>query len=319
MSSPTRDPANRDPRTLHGVVPPVCTPLTPELEVDARSLERLVNFLLSGGVHGVFALGSSGETAFLTDGQRERVLDVVVSTVAGQVPVLGGAIDMTTPRVLERARSVQRAGADAVVATAPFYARTHPAEIEHHFRLLASGADLPLYAYDLPVSVGSKLDPELLLRLAEEGLLAGVKDSSGDDAALRTLLLGRRRRALDGFSVLTGSEVTVDNALRMGADGVVPGLGNVDPHGYVELHRNCRDGLWDVARADQERLHELKGMTEVADPTRVGASSAGLGAFKAALRHRGVIDCARTAPPQLPLEDHEVDRVKQHLVAAELL
>ena len=85
-------------------MPPVCTPLTPELEVDARSLERLVNSLLSGGVHGLFALGSSGEAAFLTDSQREQVLDVVVSTVSGQVPVLSGAIDMTTPRVLERAR-----------------------------------------------------------------------------------------------------------------------------------------------------------------------------------------------------------------------
>ncbi len=300
-------------------MPPVCTPLTPELEVDARSLERLVNSLLSGGVHGLFVLGSSGETAFLTDGQRERVLDVVVSTVSGQVPVLSGAIDMTTPRVLERARSVQRAGADAVVATAPFYARTHPAEIEHHFRSVAASTDLPLYAYDLPVSVGSKLDPNMLLRLAELGALAGVKDSSGDDAALRTLLLGRRRRGLDGFSVLTGSEVTVDNALRMGADGVVPGLGNVDPHGYVALYRNCRDGAWDAARADQERLLDLKGMTEVADPARIGASSAGLGAFKAALLQLGVIDCARMAPPQLPLDDHEVDEIKQHLVAAGLL
>lgn len=305
--------------TLGGVVPPVCTPLTTDLEVDAPSLERLVHFLLDGGVHGLFALGSTSEAALLPDRLRARVLDVVVSTVAGQVPVLGGAIDMTTLRVLDHVRALERAGVDGIVATAPFYVRTHPAEIEHHFRTIAGGTDLPLFAYDLPVSVHTKLDSELLLRLAEDGVLAGVKDSSGDDAALRSLLAKRRRRELPGFRVLTGSETTVDSVLRMGADGTVPGLGNVDPQGYVRLCAAARRGAWDDAAAEQERLLELAGLTGVGDSARIGASSSALGAFKAALHLRGVLDCPITAPPQLPLAESEVQRVKHYLTGAGLL
>lgn len=306
-------------RPVHGIVPPVCTPLTAELEVDTRSLERLVGFLLDSGVDGLFVLGSSSETAFLPDDHRAQVLDTVVATVAGQVPVLGGAIDMTTLRVLDHIRTVQRAGCDGIVATAPFYARTHPAEIEHHFRSLADGSELPLFAYDLPISVHSKLAADMLVRLAEDGVLAGVKDSSGDEAGLRRLLLGTRRSNAESFAVFTGSELTVDTAMRMGVNGVVPGLGNVDPQGYVRLYQNCVAEKWENARAEQERLFDLFRITEAADSARVGASSASLGAFKAALYLRGIIDCPVTAPPQLPLNDTEVEQIKHHLVTAELL
>lgn len=302
---------------VRGVVPPLCTPLTPEWEVDTRSLERLVGFLLESGVNGLFVLGSTGETAFLPDAHRARVLETVVSTVSGQVPVLGGAIDMTTLRVLEHVRTAERAGCDGVVATAPFYTRTHPEEIEHHFRLLAERAELPLFAYDLPVSVHSKLDADMLVRLVTEGVLSGVKDSSGDDAGLRKLVLGLRD--VDSASVLTGSELTVDSALRAGAHGVIPGLGNVDPHGYVRLYRNCSDGRWAEAAVEQERLFELFRIVSVADSSRIGASSAALGAFKTALNLRGIIDCPTTAPPQLPLQHAEVVEIRERLEAAGLL
>ncbi|TWF93381.1 dihydrodipicolinate synthase family protein [Saccharopolyspora dendranthemae] len=301
---------------ITGVVPPVCTPLTPELDVDTASLERLLHFLIEAGVDGLFVLGSSGETAYLDDEQRATVIDVATSVAAGQVPVIAGAIDMTAPRVLAHARSAARAGVDAVVATAPFYTRTHPAEVEHHFRTVAAGVDVPLYAYDLPVSVHTKLSAQLLLRLAEDGVITGVKDSSGDDAGLRRLLQMRGER---GPVVLTGSELTVDNALANGADGVVPGLGNVDPHGYLALARHVRDGDLKAAAAEQDRLADLFRMVEAGDPARIGPSSAGLGSFKAALHLRGIIDCPATMPPQLPLAEQEVATIRTLLDQAGLL
>ncbi|NUT36034.1 MAG: dihydrodipicolinate synthase family protein, partial [Hamadaea sp.] len=198
---------------LSGVIPPVCTPLTPDREIDTASLTRLVDHLLDGGVDGLFILGSSSEVAFLPDGHRKTVLDTVVGHVAGQVPVLAGAIDMTAPRVVDHVRTAVAAGADAVVATAPYYTRTHPAEIAVHFRTIAAHAGVPVYAYDLPVSVHSKLGADLLLNLAAEGVLAGLKDSSGDEGGFREVILGRRDRGIEGFAVLTGSELTVDAAL----------------------------------------------------------------------------------------------------------
>jgi 4-hydroxy-tetrahydrodipicolinate synthase len=304
------------PTRLTGVVPPVCTPLTPDAEVDTASLTRLVDHLLEGGVSGVFVLGSSSEAAYLPDGQRRTVVDTVVRHVAGQVPVLAGAIDMTTPRVLDHAHSALAAGADALVVTAPFYTRTHPAEIERHFRAVARRTGAPVFAYDLPVSVHTKLDPDLVLRLAADGVLAGLKDSSGDETSFRRVVASPRP---SGFSALTGSETVVDLALSMGADGAVPGLANVDPHAYTRLYEHALTGDMEKARAEQERLLALFGMVTAGDPARMGMSSSALGAFKAALHLRGVIDCPATMAPQIPLSEAEVSRVREHLGAAGLL
>lgn len=305
---------------LTGVIPPVCTPLTPDGEVDTASLVRLVDHLVAGGVDGLFVLGSSSEAAYLPDRHRAVVIDTVVGHVGGRLPVLAGAIDMATLRVLDHAEAAVARGADAVVATAPFYTRTHPAEIARHFRLLGERVGVPVFAYDLPVSVHSKLGAELVLDLAAEGALAGLKDSSGDEGNLRDVIVQARGRGdISGFSVLTGSELTVDSALAMGADGVVPGLGNVDPEGYVRLYRYCRAGDWERARAEQERLCTLFKMITVGDRGRMGGSSAGLGAFKAALHLRGVIDCPATAYPQVPLDADETERVGKYLATAGLL
>jgi 4-hydroxy-tetrahydrodipicolinate synthase len=305
------------PAPLTGVVPPVCTPLTPDHEVDVPSLLRLVDHLVAGGVHGLFLLGSTSEAAFLTDRQRRLVVETVVAHVDGRLPVLAGVIDMTTPRVLDHVREVTAAGAEAVVVTAPFYARTHPAETARHFRLVAHRSPVPVVAYDIPVAVHSRLSPELVLELAADGTLAGLKDSSGDLAGFREVVTGAR--AHPGFSCLTGSERTVDAALALGAHGAVPGLANVDPHGYVRLDRLARSGDRDAARAEQERLCALYGMVRAGDPARMGASSSALGAFKAALHLLGVIACPATAEPQVPLSEEERERVGKHLAAAGLL
>jgi len=305
------------PAPLTGVVPPVCTPLTPEREVDVPSLLRLVDHLVGAGVHGLFVLGSTSEAAFLTDAQRRRVVETVAGHLGGQLPVLAGAIDMTTPRVLDHVRAVTAAGAEAVVVTAPFYTRTHPSEIVHHYRRIAALSPVPVIAYDIPVAVHTKLPAELVLGLAGDGVLAGIKDSSGDLAAFRELVTGAR--AHPGFGVLTGSELIADAALALGADGAVPGLANVDPHGYVQMYRQCRAGDWAGARAEQERLCALFGLTAVGDPTRMGGGSSALGAFKAALHLRGVIDCPVTAEPQVPLSGEETEKVAKFLACAGLL
>lgn len=303
---------------LRGIVPPLSTPLTPEGEVDTASLRRLTEYLLRAGVHGLFVLGSTGEVALLRDDQRAQAIETVVKTAAGQVPVVAGVIDTTTPRVLPHIRQAEELGADGVVVTAPFYTRTHPAEIENHFRLLAAATPLPIVAYDIPVSVHSKLDPQLVLRLAHDGVLAGIKDSSGDDAGLRGLVLASAPIAAR-FSVLTGSELTTDAALAFGAQGAVPGLGNVDPDGYVRLWNAVQAGDLATAKAEQERLYRLFSLVNASTSGRMGAASAAIGAFKAALKLRGIIDCARAADPYLPLNDEEIAHVRGRLDEAGLL
>lgn len=305
------------PTMLSGIVPPVVTPLTEHGEVDVASLERLVGFLLDAGVDGLFLLGSSAEVAYLTDQQRATVLKVATAVAGRQVPVLAGVIDMTTARVVAQARTAVDHGVDGVVATAPFYVRTHSTEIDRHFRDLAAAIDLPVYAYDVPVAVHTKLDPQSMLRLGSDGVLAGVKDSSGDDVAFRRLVIGARQ--LPRFSVLTGHEVLVDSCLLIGADGAVPGLANVDPDGYVRLAAAAAAGDWATARAEQERLALLFSIVDIAPPTRVSRSAAGLGAFKTALAHRGVIAGSTMAAPMEKLNVEEAASIRQVLLDTDLL
>jgi len=297
-----------NPKLLRGVVPPVCTPFTADYEVDEKSLRRLINHLIDGGVHGLFVLGSTSEVAYLTDKRRADVIRIALDETAGRVPVVAGAIDMTTFRVNDHVRAAVEAGIDGIVLTAPFYVRTHPEEIALHFKLVKEACgDVPLYAYDIPVAAnGVKLETSSVLKMAKEGVIQGLKDSSGNDAGIRAVVLGAQKLGLKDFVVLTGSELTVDSALMAGAHGVVPGIGNIDPVGYVKIFDYVAAGNYKAARAEQERLTEMFGLVDVGAPSRMGRGSSALGAFKASLKLLGIIEDGRTAPPQIPLNSDEI-------------
>lgn len=294
--------ATPSPAPLAGVVPPLLTPLTADGQLDRPSLERLVARLLEAGVDGIFALGSSGEIAFFDDAQRAEVLETVTGMVAGQVPVITGVIDTQTRRVIQHLRAAERFDLDGYVVTAPFYAVTGPEEIDAHFRAVAAAADAPVWAYDIPVCVHAKLSPQHLVALGADSVITGVKDSSGDDVSFRRLAR-MNREAGSPLTLLTGHEVVVDGAYLAGAAGSVPGLGNVDPGGYVRMHRAAMAGDWEQVRAEQERLAALFEI--VFQPVGKTGPAAGVGAFKTALRELGVLSTNVMTTPMSPIDDAE--------------
>ncbi|RYE09722.1 MAG: dihydrodipicolinate synthase family protein [Hyphomicrobiales bacterium] len=290
-----------------GVVPPVVTPLTPSFEVDYDSYKRVLEHLVGNGVHGLFVLGSTSEVVFHNEQTRRKVVESAVKHANGRVPVIVGAIDTATDRVIAHAKDAQAAGADAVVITAPFYARTNLSETIDHFRYVREAIDIPVIAYDIPVCVNIKLDRKTTNTLAREGTIIGLKDSSGDDGNLRYVLSDTKD--IPDFFAMTGSEIVVDSVLNMGAHGVVPGLANVDPAGYVRLWDYCQAGDVAAARAEQERLCRLFEMVWVS-VARTSAGSAGVGAFKTAMRRLGVIDTNVMARPQRALNDSEAQQIE---------
>ncbi len=292
--------------TFRGVVPPILTPLTEQGEVDVASLQRLAEHLVASGVHGLFVLGSTGEVAYLTDAQRALVVRTVVETVAGRVPVMAGAIDLTRARVIEQVTAMAAAGADAVVVTAPLYAINDLAEIEAHFRAIAAAVDVPVFAYDVPVRVHTKVPADLLVRLGVEGVLAGVKDSSGDDVGFRRLV-AKNKAAGSPLALFTGHEVVVDGMLLLGADGVVPGLGNVDAAGYVRLWDLAGEGRWAEVRDEQDRIAALFEI--VFQPQGRSGDAAGVGAFKAAVQAQGLIATRTMAAPVRELDGDVVEKI----------
>ncbi|MDF1487820.1 dihydrodipicolinate synthase family protein [Tessaracoccus caeni] len=295
---------------IRGLVPPVVTPFHPDGSLDLESLDRVVEHLIAGGVHGLFILGSSGQVAYLTDAERDAVVRRVVELVAGRVPVQVGTPDFTARRMAEHARRAQEMGADAVVVTAPLYALNDQAEIARHLRMVASAVDVPVYAYDVPVRVHAKLGLDLLITLGRYGVIAGVKDSSGDDVAFRRLVMANAE-AGHPLELLTGHEVMVDGMLLLGADGAVPGLANVDPAGYRRLWDAAQAGDWVAARAEQDRLTQLFEIAFV--PQGRSGDAGGIGAFKVAMQLLGVIDSATMPAPIEGLTDADVAAIGEIL------
>lgn len=300
------------PATLRGVVPPLLTPLTAGGDLDSPSLERLIEHHIAAGVDGLFILGSSGEVAFFEDEMRDRVLLEAVRIIDGRVPILAGVIDTQTRRVIKHAERAREIGVDGLVATAPFYAITGPEEIENHFRAIKAAVPLPLFAYDIPVCVHLKLGAEILVRLGADGVIDGVKDSSGDDVSFRRLV-SLNKLAGSPLTLLTGHEMVVDGSYLAGADGAVPGLGNVDPAGYVRMDRAARAGDWATVQKEQDRLAALFEI--VFQPVGKVGPAAGVGAFKTALWLMGVLETNTMSAPMTALEGENVDRIRTVLVA----
>ena len=288
---------------FRGNIPPVLTPLHPDGSLDLASLDRLVDHLFDGGMDGLFVLGSSGQVAYLTDDERAAVVGRVVERSKGRGPVLVGVPDFTARRVIQHAKRAEAQGADAVVLTAPLYAINDEAETERHFRMVADAVGIPVFAYNVPVRVHSYLSVDMLMRLAADGVIAGVKDSSGNDVGFR-LLVQANDAAGKPLVLLTGHEVMVDGMYLLGADGAVPGFANVDPAGYKRLWDAAQAGDWAKAREEQDRIAKAFGIVFV--PQGRSGDAGGIGAFKAALEILGVIDSGAMPAPLEGLtgEDH---------------
>ncbi|WP_195908967.1 dihydrodipicolinate synthase family protein [Microlunatus sp. Gsoil 973] len=305
---------------ITGVIPPIVTPLTDGGDVDSGSLRRLIDHVLAEGARGVFVLGSTGEGTSFTAAQRTRVIELAADHLDGRGQLLAGVLAPSTAQTAELIPGAVAAGADAVVAAAPFYVATHAAEVDRHYRRLAEVAGpVPLVAYDIPPRVHSKLGAQVVIGLAADGVIAAVKDSSGDLPGLRGLLTERENHGITGFTILTGAEPTADVATALGVDGIIPGLGNLTVSPFVTILDVVSGGDLKAAAAAQAKILDLMAVFDVGDRGRISDSSATTGGIKSALVMMGVIDSAAVAEPLSRLDDSETARIRDLLVAAGLL
>jgi len=222
-----------------------------------------------------------------------------------------GVLAPATAPAIEYAKVAHRLGADAIVLTAPFYVGGCQAEILTHFRQVRAAVDLPILAYDIPVTVHGKLAKETVLQLAREGTVIGLKDSSGEEGNFRAVVTEGRQ--IPGFATFTGSERTADLSLSYGASGIVPGLANVDPAAFVRLYDAATAGNWDAARREQDRILRLFPLIASGDQSRMGFFSSIYGSFKTALMLQGVIATNVVGRPLARFDDADVERVRRVL------
>lgn len=278
-----------------GLITPVVTPLTADRDVDHDALRSVIDFQISAGADGVFVLGSSGEAVYLGDADRAGVLRTAVEHVAGRVPLLAGALAPSPRRVVDQVRWIESFPVDAVVVTAPFYANVSDGEIVRHFELVARATGLPVLAYDIPGNVGRKIPVPVFRALLRSKTIAGLKDSSGGIEDLRLLLESTDERA--GASLLTGADVLADQALSLGADGLIAGLANVRPDLFVEIVTAHRLGDPERARRAQARIDVLARISPIGARHGLGRHASELGAMKQAMADAGVIPAPRVCDP----------------------
>jgi 4-hydroxy-tetrahydrodipicolinate synthase len=296
--------------TLRGIFPPILTPLTPDERVDHASLRRLIDFLIASGVHGFWAMGTTGEFASLPEAERAAALETTVAHVAGRVPVIASVGDSSTGLALRHAANAVKAGVDALAATPPHYFPHTQDEVQAHFRALkAAHPDLPLLAYNIPQTVKVNISLATMLGLAREGILAGIKDSQNDLQWFRNLVVGIREAGLEAtFRLFVGTRTLIDASVAIGGHGAIPAVSNVAPAQCVEAFEAAVRGDYVKAAAAQEAVMKFEDLAQVA---RGGSGFAGsISSMKHLLRIWGVIDDATVARPLRGLADAEVEDLR---------
>ena len=237
-------------KKLEGIVAPMATPLTRDDRIDTKATRALVNFLIDGGIDGLFPLGTSGEFALFDREERKTVVETVVDETNGRVPVLAGVSDPSLENVLAFAKDAEDAGADAIVATSPYYYTTSEDGLFGHFETIARKGALPLIVYNIPEWTHLFVPPSVVQRLVEKKLMVGMKYTEYNLLNLLRFLktVGKR------IAILTGSDAMTLTNLEFGGSGAVIGVANIAPKLASAVFDEYRRGNLEAARKAQWNL-----------------------------------------------------------------
>jgi len=284
-----------------GVFPALLTPFTVDDCIDTAAAERLIRYVLDGGVHGLYICGSSGEGISLTEEERRLMAEVVVKTVAGQVPVIVH-VGATATGVCQRlAAHAEKIGASGVSSIPPFYYAVGAQGVEEHFRLVASASNLPFYIYNLPGATGVNVGVDLIRRLFDDGVIAGLKFTATDCFAFRQII-----EACNGkLNIFSGPDEMILPFLTMGSHGGIGTTYNPMPRVYARLY-----AAW--VAGDLKKAQELQYFIDryVSVLLRYGV----MPGVKATMGFLGVPvgQCRR---PFVPLTSDQVKNLRQDLDA----
>jgi 4-hydroxy-tetrahydrodipicolinate synthase len=300
---------------FHGIFCPMLTPLKPDETIDEASLRRLIDFLIKGGVHGIWVMGTTGEFPLLLEAQRARAVALTVEHVAGRVPVIANVGDSSTALALRQARHAADAGADALACTPPHYYQHSMDEVIVHYRALKEAfPESPLFIYNIPQTVKVRMTLEATLQLAREGTASGIKDSQNDLQWFRTLASAIQKEHLESqFRLFLGTRTLIDVGIVAGAHGAIPANSNVVPRACVLAYECAVAGDWAGARSAQALATRFDDLAEVA---RGGsANAATLSSLKHVLRSWGIIDDATVARPSRSLTPDEVAELHRRIAS----
>ena len=225
---------------FHGIIPPMVTPLKDWDTLDNQGIEKLINHILNGGVHGLFVLGTTGEAPSLSHQLRKEVIKRTLDQVGTKVPVLVGITDTSFIETINIAEFAAEAGASAVVLAPPYYFPAGQFELIEYIEHLEQRLPLPLFLYNMPSHTKMIFEPETVKKASELPGVIGLKDSSGNMVYFHQLQ--QLFKDQDDFILFVGTEELLGETLVLGGHGGVCGGANLIPELYVSMYETSIGG-----------------------------------------------------------------------------
>ncbi|MFN9721262.1 MAG: dihydrodipicolinate synthase family protein [Planctomycetota bacterium] len=289
-----------------GVIPPLVSPLLASDQLDVKSVDRIVEHLIAGGVSGLFVLGTTGEGPSLTYQMRYEMVERTCEAADGRIPVLVAVTDTSLAESIALAQHAAECGAAAVVAAPPFYFDVPQSALQQWFSHLADRSPVPLMLYNMPSCVGVVIDLTVVNALSHHPNILGIKDSGGDMAYFEELCKHHRDR--DDFVIFMGPEERLAEAVALGAAGGVCGGANLCPEVYSRLYQAAVRNDENEIRFWNQTIHEIF-QTVYRNEDGIMRLIPGL---KHAMALRGL--CSPTiAPPLPPLSESHAQKISRHL------
>jgi 4-hydroxy-tetrahydrodipicolinate synthase len=271
--------------TFYGTGVAMVTPFHEDGQVDYDGLQKLINHLIDGGVEYLVSLGTTGESATLSDDERKQVWSFTAGAVNGNVGLVAGIGGNNTAEVVQQFKQFDTTGYDAILSASPHYNKPTQEGIYQHYKALSGASSLPIILYNVPSRTGSNVNADTIVRLAHDFKnIIGVKEASGNFDQINQLM---RDKPAD-FLVISGDDPVTLPMIALGSAGVISVTGNALPRQVSDMVRLCLAGDFKKAQVAHSQLIDFTRLMFVE------GSPAGV---KTALKHIGV--CGDTV--RLPL------------------
>ncbi len=239
---------------FQGTATAIVTPFKKDGSIDEAALRRFVDFQISGGVEALVPVGTTGENPTLSAEEQKRVIEIVIEQTNKRVKIFAGAGSNNTTEVIEKAKFVKSAGADAALVVGPYYNKPTQNGYFQHFSAIADAVDIPLIIYNVPSRTGGNIEAATLLRMAEEiPNVTMVKEASGNMAQIMEIARNKPKN----FSLLSGDDSLAYSIIALGGDGSISVVSNEVPKEFSNLLRLCLAGNWTEALQLQFKLLPL--------------------------------------------------------------
>ncbi len=265
------------------------TPFTENFDIDFESLKKLTEHLCSNGVQYLVVMGTTGENPTITDFEQTRILETVQEVNEKRVPVVFGIGGNNTKAVVERMKTFNYEGVDAILSASPYYNKPNQAGIVNHYTQLADTSEAPIILYNVPGRTGSMMHVDTILKLAEHENIIAVKEASGNMDHCMKLI----KDAPEDFLVISGDDNYTLPFISIGMSGVISVVGNAYPKEFSQMVRYALDSNFENARYLHYRL--LPIMNAIFDDGNPGG-------IKCVLNELGICGTAMREPlcPILP-------------------